>query len=91
MTQTLPPPQPLPPPLPALWAPKTRHGLMKALGWLDRRKASHGRLQTALKADAQWREDYLAWFIAYGWQQGAAHPADAWAQVIRSRRPPAQP
>jgi hypothetical protein len=81
MTQTN-----LPPPPPALWAPRTRNLLNRWLTRMDRRKARHlaGANQTAV--DWYWHRAYTEWWHAHGWHEGARTPDQAWNDMMRSRK-----
>jgi hypothetical protein len=43
--------------------------------------------RTQQQADADWCERYERWWQETGWKQGAPRTADAYAEVLRTRRP----
>jgi len=76
----------LPPPPPAVWAPRFRAWLNRRFTALDRRKvrilASHGQNVV----DFHWRRQYAAWWNEHGWQTGAPTADEAYTNLIESRR-----
>lgn len=75
----------LPDPTPALWAPNLRRTLTRFLARMDRRKARRQGLAWFLQAEAQWQQDYTAWWMEHGWHEGADNPATA-LYKLRARR-----
>ena len=75
----------LPPPSPALWAPRLRRLLAMFLAAQDRRLARKLSRRWIEQQDERWRQSYTAWWCEHGWQQGA-DPPDLAARKLRSIR-----
>ena len=82
---SFPPPTVLPPPTPAVWAPRFRALLARLLLRLDRRKARILARKGITIHDVAWREAYREWWFADGWKEGAKPPKDVWDDLIRQR------
>jgi hypothetical protein len=78
---------PLPAPAPPVWAPRLRRWLMAWLARQDRRKAREVAAHNLSTLDVQWRQTYTQWWDRGGWATGALPPEQAYAQVLRRRRP----
>ena len=88
---TFPPPPssgvpPLPPPQPALWAPRARGALARFCAWQDRRLARNLSARWLEQQDRRWLEAYEQWWMEHGWLEGAETPAVAWRKLRASRR-----
>lgn len=82
---TLPPPT-LPPPSPPLAWPRLRAWLATYFAWCDRRKTRILNRAWLEQQDGAWRQQYIAWWMEHGWQQGADTPDVAWLKMRASRR-----
>lgn len=75
-----------PDPTPALAAPRLRAWLTGVFAWADRRKARRLTQAWLIQQDAAWRQQYIAWWMEHGWQQGADSPDVAFVKLQAARR-----
>ena len=77
----------LPPPQPPLWAPRLRKHLRRFLYAMDRRTARRLAAAHLRVEDRRWFIAYRDWWYQYGWLTNADPPNQAYAKMIRERRP----
>ena len=72
-------------------APRLQKLIRSTFAAMEKRRAVERArslaFRTQQQADAEWCERYERWWQEEGWKQGAPKTADAYAEVLRTRRP----